>query len=91
MRRRLGDPEPFFAEGRALGERPQLGMARGESGTGEHGGQEDLTEALVAPSPLEGRYGLPEILDRPPVIALGLIGPTEVAVRQRLQDDLPAG
>src|SRR2546422_11101448 len=65
-------------------------MACGERGTGEHGGQEDLTEALVAPRPLEGRHGLPEAVNRPTIVALGLIDPTEVAVRQCVQDDVPA-
>ena len=36
---RLGNPEPFFPEGTALGEHAQLGMAPGEVGTGDHGGQ----------------------------------------------------
>ena len=70
----LSNPEPFFPEGPALGERAQLGMAPGEVGTGEHGGQEELTEALVAPHPLQGRYGLPEAVDRPTIVALGLVG-----------------
>ena len=88
---RLGNPEPFFPERPALGERPQLGMAPGEVGTGEHGGQDELTEALAAPRPVEGCHGLPEAVDRPTIVALGLIGSAEVGVRQRLQDDLPAG
>ena len=88
---RLGNPEPFFPEGTALGERAQLGMAPGEVGTGGHGGQEDLAEALVAPRPVEGRHGLPEAVDRPTIVALGLVGVAEVLVRQRLQDDIPAG
>ena len=88
---RLGNPQPFFPEGPALGERAQLGMAPGEPGTGVHGGQEDLTEALAAPRPLEGRHGLPEAVDRPTIVALGLVGYAEVLVRQRVQDDIPAG
>ena len=56
-----------------------------------HGGQDDLTEALVAPRPVEGRHGLPEAVDRPTIVALGLVGCAEALVRQRLQDDLPAG
>ena len=71
---RLGNPEPFFPEGPALGEHAQLGMAPGEPGTGEHGGQEGLTEALAAPRPVEGRHGLPEAVDRPTIVALGLVG-----------------
>ena len=51
MSDRLGDPQPFFPEGPALGERAQLGMAPGKRGTGEHGGQEDLTEALMRRAP----------------------------------------
>ena len=50
-----------------------------------------MTEALAAPRPLEGRHGLPEAVDRPTIVALGLVGDAEVVVRQRLQDDLPAG
>ena len=76
---RLGNPEPFVPEGTALGERAQLGMAPGEVGTGDHGGQDDLPEALVAPRPLEGRHGLPEAVDRPTIVALGLVGMAEAA------------
>jgi uncharacterized repeat protein (TIGR01451 family) len=54
----LGDPQPFFPEGAALGERAQLGMAPGEPGTGTHGGQEDQTGALVAPSASSGRVSV---------------------------------
>ena len=88
MSNRLGNPKPFFAEGTTVGEHAELGMARGEVGTGEHGRQEDLTEALAPPWPLEIRHGLPEAVDRPPIVALGLVGQAEVEVRQRLQDDL---
>ena len=35
---RLGNPESFFPKGTALREHAQLGMARGEVGTGAHGG-----------------------------------------------------
>ena len=71
---RLGNPQPFVPEGTALGEHAQLGMAPGEVGTGEHGGQVDLTEALAAPRPVEGRHGLPEAVDRPTIVALGPVG-----------------
>ena len=91
MRNRLGNPQPFFPEGTALGERAQLGMAPGEVGTGGHGGQDELTEALVAPRPVEGRHGLLEAVDRPTIVALGVVGYAEALVRQRLQDDIPAG
>ena len=88
---RLGNLEPFFPEGSALGERAQLGMAPGETGTGEHGGQEGLTEALVAPRPVEGRHGLPQAVDRPTIVTLGMVGWAKILVRQRMQDDVSAG
>ena len=91
MSNRLGNPQPFFPKGPALGERAELGMAPGEPGTGAHGGQDDLTEALAAPRPVEGRHGLPEAVDRLTIVALGVVGYAEVVVRQRVQDDLPAG
>ena len=52
---RLGNPEPLLPEGAALGERAQFGMARGENGTGVHGGQDKKTEALAAPLHVEVR------------------------------------
>jgi hypothetical protein len=52
---RLGNLKPFFAEGTALGECAQLGMAPGKFNTGFHSGQADLTETLVAPHPVERR------------------------------------
>ena len=88
---RLGDPQPFFPQHIALGERAQLSMTRGKEGTGVHGGQEDLTEALAAPRALEGRHGLPKAVECPTVVALGMVGCAEGLVRQRLQDGLPAG
>jgi hypothetical protein len=91
VRNGFGNPQPFIPEGLALGEYAQLSMARREPGTGEHGWQDHPTEALTAPRPVEGRHGAPEAVDRPPIVALGLIGKAEVAVRQRLQDDLPIG
>ena len=71
---RLGNAEPFVPEGSALGEQAQLGMARGESGTGKHSGQEGLPEVLVAPRTLEERDRLPEAVNRPTIVSLGLVG-----------------
>ena len=51
-----------------------LGMAAGEVGTGRHGGQDNLPQALVAPPPVKGRRGLSEAVDRPMIVALGLVG-----------------
>src|SRR5215471_7197394 len=66
-------------------------MARGEPGQGERGGQENIAEALSAPRPDEGCHGLPKTLDRTPVVALGLVGSSKILVRQRMQDNIPAG
>ena len=85
---RLRDSEPFFPESGALGERARLGMADGEPSPGVHGGENNSGEVLVTPHPLEERHGLPEAVDRPTVVASGLVGNAEDAVRPRLQDDV---
>ena len=54
MRHRLSNLEPFFAQGNALGECAQLGMAHGKLGTGVYGGQDSLPEALAALRSVEG-------------------------------------
>jgi hypothetical protein len=87
----LRNLEPFFPEDNALGERAQLGMARGEPRPGVHGGQDDLTDALVAPRLLRKRHGLPETVECPTIVALGLVGYAEGAVRPRPQDGIAAG
>ena len=66
-------------------------MAPGETGTGDHNGQENIAKALVAPFPVEGRHALHEGVDRPTIVALGLVGCAEVVVRQRAHNDLSAG
>ena len=91
MSNHLGNPEPFFAKCLAFGKRAQFGMARSEPGTGVHREQEELTEALTAPRPVEGCHSLPKAVDCPTIVALGLVGKAEVLVRQRVQDDFPAG
>ena len=83
--------KPFFPKDSALGEQAQLSVAAGEIGTREHGGQEQLTAALVAQRPVKGRHSLPEAVDRSTIVTLGLIGDTKVLVRQRVQDALPTG
>ena len=50
-----------------------------------------MTEALVAPRPIEERHGLPEAVDRLAIVTMGLVDSAQVEVRQRVQDDLPAG
>ena len=52
-------------------------MARGEIGIDEHGGQESLAKALVAPRPVEEHHGLPEAIDCLTIVALGLVGEAE--------------
>jgi hypothetical protein len=91
VRHCFSHPQPFVPEDSALRERPQFGMARSEPGSGEHGRQKDLPEVLVAPRPIEGRYGVSEGVDGATVLTLGLVGEAEALVRQRLQDNLPTG
>jgi hypothetical protein len=88
---RLGHPEPFVPEGIALGERAQLSMTHDEADTGAHGGRDEVTEALAAPHTLEGRPRLFEAVDRPMIIGMELVGSTKVEVRQRVQNNFPAG
>ena len=71
---RLGEPEPFLPEDATLGEHPQLGMARGEVGTGVHCGHEDVTEALVAARLIKRRHDLLHAGNRPTIVALFLTG-----------------
>ena len=72
-----------------LSEHAQLGMAHGEPGTGGHGGQENLAEALVALRTLEGRHGLPEAGYRSTIVTLVFVGKAEVPIRQRLRTTSP--
>ena len=44
----------------------------------------------MAPCPLEGRHGVPQAVNRPTIVALGMVGVAEALVRQRLQDAIPA-
>ena len=64
-------------------------MARGEVGTGEHGGEENSAETLAAPRPVERRHGLLEVVDRPTIVPPGLVGDAEVFVHEGLQDGIP--
>ena len=91
MSNRLSYPEPFLPEGYALSEHAQLGMARGELGTGKHGGRDDLTEALAATRPLKGRHSLPKAANCASIVALGLVDKAEALARPRVQDDIAAG
>ena len=77
MRHLLGNLEPFFAEGSSLGERAQLGMAHGKMGTGMDGGQDSLTKVLAAPRSVEGGHRLRNVVDRPTIVALGLVSDTQ--------------
>ena len=50
-----------------------------------------ITEALVALLPLEGCHGLPEVVDGPTIVTLGLVGLPEAVVRLRLRDAIATG
>ena len=65
-------------------------MAFGEAAR-EHGGQENLTKALVAPRPSRDLQVRPKKLNCLTIVALAVVGPAEVAVRQRVQHDILAG
>ena len=86
----LGNLQSFVCESPALRERAQLGMAPGEPGTGKHGRQVHLPEALMVPCALEQRHRLPERVHRPTIVALGVVGDTEELVRQRVEDAITA-
>ena len=60
-------------KGPTLDEQAQLSMAPGEEGTGDHGGQVRLAEALGA-APRRGTPRSAEAVDGPPIAALGLVG-----------------
>jgi len=77
----LGKPEPFLPEGTALGERTKLGMAPSEQDTGFHGGRHDEAEVLVALRPVKRRDSLAVAVDRPTIVALGVVGEAEAVVR----------
>src|SRR5215831_17577351 len=87
---RSSNMQPFFPEAHSFSERAQLGMARGKPGTGKHGGQDDLTEALAVPRTRERGHGLLEAVSGLMIVALVPVGEADVLVRQRVQDAIPA-
>jgi hypothetical protein len=89
VRHRLSNLQPFCPEGATLSEHSQFGMACGEPGTGVHGRQGDLPEALVAPCAIEGRHGLPETVEGLTIVALSMVSVAKVEVRQCRQNNLP--
>jgi hypothetical protein len=91
VRHLRGNLESFFAEGSPLGERAQLGMAHGQMGSGMDSGQDSLPKTLAALRPVEGSHRLPDVVDGPTIVALGLVRDPEVEVRQRLEANIPAG
>ena len=50
-----------------------------------------MAEALAAPRTVEGRHGLPEAVDRPTIVALGLVGLAEGRFASAVQDNIPTG
>ena len=65
MSNRLGNPDPFAPNRPTLGECTEFGIARGEPGRGERSRKEQLTQALVAPCPVEERHAE---LDAPRIV-----------------------
>ena len=74
MLNRLGNPEPFFPEGTALSEQAQLGMTLERAGHGRSRrvGQPPKRSWRRAPS--RDCHRLPEAVDRPTIVTLGLVG-----------------
>jgi hypothetical protein len=81
MGNRLGYLEPFIPEDTPFNEYAQFGLACSEIGTGEHGGQVDLTKALAAPRLIKGCHSLPQAVDGPTIVTLSVVGRAEVLVR----------
>ena len=75
------DPQPFFPEGTARGERAELGMAAGKKGTGVHGGQGDRPKCSWRRAPSKGCGGLPKAGDGPTIFALVEVGSPKPLVR----------
>jgi hypothetical protein len=90
MINRLGNSEPFFPNGTALSECAQLGMAHSKPGTREHGGKDELTEALAAPCSVKARYGLLKAVNSLTIVTLGVVDCADGLVRQRVQDNISA-
>src|SRR5262245_31597648 len=65
-------------------------MAAGESNKGAHGGLVRTAEEGGAVSTVESCHGLPEIVNRPTIVALGLVGSADGLIHHRVQDNVPA-
>ena len=74
VRHCLSNLQPFFPEPPALSEHAQFTMTGGEVGQGLHRGHIGLPEALPALGTVEGRNSLPETVDGPSIVPLGLVG-----------------
>jgi hypothetical protein len=73
----LGNPQPFFPESPALGERAQLSMAKGEVLTGKHGREVWQAETFMAPRPFEERHSMGEAIDPATIVTLYLVNLAE--------------
>ena len=52
-------------------------------------GQGDLHRSAVTPCAVEGRHRLPEAVDRPTIVALGMVGVAKVEICQRCRTTSP--
>jgi hypothetical protein len=78
---RLGNPKAFLPQGTALSKQAQLSITCGKVSTGVYGGEDGEAEAFVASCALKGRHGLSPAVNRPSIVALGMVGEAQVMVR----------
>src|SRR5262245_3866945 len=64
-------------------------MTHGESNKGAYGGLVRTAEECGAVSTVESCHVLPEIVNRPTIVALGLVGSADGLIHHRVQDDVP--
>ena len=86
---RLGDPEPLFPEGTPSANVPSSAWHDQQVHGSVTAGRMTCRSARGARP--RGTPRPAQAVDRPPIVPLGLVGYAEVAVRQRLQGDIPAG
>ena len=88
MSNRLGNPQPFFPEGRPSANVPSAAWRHGEEARERRQGRIGKPKRSRR-CPVEERHGLPEGVDRPTIVALDLVGEAERLVRHPVQDGSP--
>ena len=73
----------------ALSERPQFSMARGEPCHLRLDSGRKTQLKRSRPRPFEKRHSLPETIDRPTIVALGMVGKAEAEVASACRTTSP--